>query len=103
MADLDDPHAAKVQRLTDAVLAGPGTLDPAVRRAAAQRDELPAPLGAYLDTVALHAYKVTDEDVQELRRAAYSEDQIFEATVSCALGAGLRRLEAGLGAIREAG
>jgi hypothetical protein len=39
--------------------------------------------------------------VEGLRAAGYSEDQIFEATVSCALGAGLRRLDAGLSAIER--
>jgi alkylhydroperoxidase family enzyme len=96
-----DPHAANMRRVVDAVLAGPGTLDPSIRRAAAEGADLPEPLRGYLDKVARHAYKVTDEDVVALREAGYSEDQIFEATVSCALGAGLRRLEAGLAAIQE--
>ena len=94
-----DPHAGGMRRLADAVLAGPGTLDPSVRRAAAEGADVPEPLRDYLDKVARHAYKVTDEDVEALRAAGYSEDQIFEATVSSALGACLRRLEVGLGAI----
>jgi alkylhydroperoxidase family enzyme len=94
-----DPHATGMYRLVDAVLAGPGTLDPSIRRAAADGADVPEALRGYLDKVARHAYKVTDEDVEALRAAGYSEDQIFEATVSCALGACLRRLEAGLSAI----
>jgi alkylhydroperoxidase family enzyme len=94
-----DAHATKMQRLVDAVLEGPGMLDPNIRRAAAEEADVPEALRGYLDKVARHAYKVTDEDVEALREAGYSEDQIFEATVSCALGAGLRRLEAGLSAI----
>src|SRR3954449_3560499 len=95
-----DPHATNMRRLADAVLAGPGSLDPRVRRAAAaQAADVPEALGGYLDKVARHAYKVTDEDVEALRAAGYSEDEVFEATVSCALGAGLRRLETGLSAI----
>jgi len=88
-----------MQRLVEAVLWGPGTLDPTIRRAAAAGEDVPDALSGYLDKVARHAYKVTDEDVAALREAGYSEDQIFEATVSCALGAGLRRLDAGLRAI----
>jgi hypothetical protein len=103
MPEEDDPHAAKMQRLAGAVLSGPGALDPDVRRAAAEGPDVPEPLRGYLDKVARHAYEVTDEDVEQLRRAGYSEDEIFEATVSCALGAGLRRLEAGLDAIGKAG
>jgi uncharacterized peroxidase-related enzyme len=95
-----DPHAANMQRLVDAVLAGAGTLDPSVRRAAAEGAHVPEALRGYLDKVTRHAYKVTDEDVDALREAGYSEDQIFEATVSCALGACLRRLDAGLSAIQ---
>ena len=96
-----DPHATDMQRLVDAVLAGPGTLDPNIRRAAAEAADVPEALRGYLDKVARHAYKVTDEDVEALRAAGYSEDQIFEATVSCALGASLRCLEAGLSAIER--
>lgn len=95
-----DPHAPDMQRLVDAVLYGPGALDPAIRLAAASGADPPEALRGYLDKVARHAYKVTDEDVAALGEAGYSEDQIFEATVSCALGAGLRRLEAGLAAIQ---
>jgi hypothetical protein len=50
--------------------------------------------------VAKYAYDVTDKDVTALREAGYSDDQIFEATVSAALGAGLVRLEWGLSALR---
>jgi len=42
------------------------------------------------------AYKVTDEDIQALEDSGYSEDVIFEQTVSVAVAAGLERLEAGL-------
>lgn len=61
----------------------------------------PAPAGmeAYLEKVRLHAYRVTDADVDHLR-AAYSEDEIFESTVSTAVAAGLERLDAALGALR---
>jgi alkylhydroperoxidase family enzyme len=96
---MDDPHADGVRQLVEAVLAGPGTLEPDIRRAAAEGGDVAEALRGYLDKVARHAYEVTDEDVASLRAAGYSEDQIFEATVSCALGACMRRLEAGLGAI----
>jgi alkylhydroperoxidase family enzyme len=54
---------------------------------------------SYLEKVRLHAYKVTDGDVQALKEAGYSEDEIFEQTVSTAVAAGLERLEAGLRAL----
>jgi alkylhydroperoxidase family enzyme len=56
-------------------------------------------LTSYLEKVRLYAYKVTDGDVQALKDAGFSEDQIFEQTVSVAVAAGLERLEAGLGAL----
>jgi len=46
------------------------------------------------------AYTTTDEDVGAVRRAGYSDDEIFEATVAAAVGAGLERLEAGVRALR---
>ncbi len=70
-------------------------------RDAAQPDR-PAPpeFATYLDKVRRHAYEVTDQDVEELKGAGYSEDDIFEHTVSAATAAGLERLAAGLEAMR---
>ena len=69
-------------------------------RAAAKPDrEAPPEFASYLEKVRLHAYKTTDADVQALKDAGYSEDEIFEQTVSTAVAAGLERLEAGLGAL----
>ena len=70
-------------------------------RAAAQTDR-PAPpeLAPYLEKVRLHAYKVTDRDVDELKTAGFSEDDIFEHTISVATAAGLERLDAGLATLR---
>jgi alkylhydroperoxidase family enzyme len=70
-------------------------------RAAAQPDrDAPAEFAAYLEKVRLHAYKVTDRDVQELKDAGFSEDEIFEQTVAGAVRAGVERLEAGLATLR---
>jgi alkylhydroperoxidase family enzyme len=68
----------------------------------AARPERPAPdeFAAYLDKVRRHAYTVTDRDVQALKEAGYSEDEIFEQTVSAAVAAGLERLDAGMRALR---
>ena len=65
------------------------------------RPERPAPpdFATYLDKVRTLAYRVTDADVQALKDAGYSEDQIFEHTVSAAVAAGLARLEAGLASL----
>ena len=63
--------------------------------------ERPAPpeFASYIEKVRLHAYKVTDADVQALKDAGYSDDEIFEQTVAAAVGAGLARLDAGLKAM----
>ena len=68
----------------------------------AARPERPAPaeLTQYLEKVRLHAYEVTDSDVQRLKDAGFTEDEIFEHTVSAAVAAGLERLDAGLRALR---
>jgi alkylhydroperoxidase family enzyme len=66
-------------------------------RQAAQPDrEAPRDFVPYLDKVRRNAYEVTDEDVQALRDAGYSEDVIFEQTISVAAAAGLELLEAGM-------
>ena len=67
-----------------------------LRQAARPDREAPPDLAAYLDKVRRNAYRVTDEDIRSLMEAGYSEDVIFEATVSVAVAAGLERLEAGL-------
>ena len=53
----------------------------------AVRPDRPAPseFATYLEKVRLHAYKVTDADVQKLKDAGFSEDEIFEQTVSAAV------------------
>jgi alkylhydroperoxidase family enzyme len=67
-----------------------------LRKAAQVDREAPPDFGAYLEKVRKNAYKVTDEDIRALKNAGYSEDVIFEQTVSVAVAAGLERLEAGL-------
>lgn len=68
-------------------------------RGASNPERTPPPeMDRYLEKVRLHAYKVVDRDVDELK-AAFSEDEIFEHTVAAAVAAGLERLEAGLRAV----
>jgi alkylhydroperoxidase family enzyme len=67
-----------------------------LRRAAQPDREAPPELAPYLDKVRKNAYRVTDDDVRALKEAGFSEDVIFEQTVSVAVAAGLTRLEAAL-------
>jgi alkylhydroperoxidase family enzyme len=52
-----------------------------------------APMAGYLDKVRHRAYAVTDRDIERLKQAGFSEDEIFEQTVSVAIAEGLRRLD----------
>jgi alkylhydroperoxidase family enzyme len=61
---------------------------------ALRRDE-PA-MAAYLEQVRTRAYSLTDADLDALKAAGLSEDEIFEQTVVVAIEEGLRRLDAGL-------
>jgi alkylhydroperoxidase family enzyme len=67
-----------------------------LRHAAQPNRHAPPDFAPYLDKVRINAYEVTDEDIRALKDAGYSEDVIFEQTVSVAVAAGLERLEAGL-------
>jgi hypothetical protein len=105
-------YTAHSQHLVEGVLNSPGETDPALRRAIAEQsaqlslrspqlvEQVPPALVAYVKKVALYAYKTTEEDIEALQRAGYSEDAIFEITVSVALGAGMTRLERGLAAMK---
>ena len=112
MGDLSGRYAAYTTRLVDGVLASPGHTPAELRRAVLARalgapgedippiPPIPPALAAYVDKVARHAYRVTDEDLAALQRAGNSDDALFELTVSAALGAALGRLERGLAALR---
>jgi alkylhydroperoxidase family enzyme len=63
-----------------------------LREAARPNRTAPPNFAPYLDKVRRNAYEVTDEDIQALRDAGFSEDVIFEQTVSVAVAAGLEAL-----------
>jgi alkylhydroperoxidase/carboxymuconolactone decarboxylase family protein YurZ len=100
---ITDRRAPLVRALAESVLLGPGSLPSEVRQAAARNGGLPPELASYVEKVTCHAYMVTDADVEALRQAGYSQDQILELTVSAALGAGLHRVRAAFRALQEAG
>jgi alkylhydroperoxidase family enzyme len=114
VGDPSGRYAAFAERLVESVLGTPCHTASELRRAVLARaarlggrggragtgDGVPASLAAYLDKVALHAYRVTDDDVAALQRAGNSDDALFEVTVAAALGAAFGRLERGLAALR---
>jgi len=106
--DFSMRYEAFRNRLIAAVLKTPGDTPEAVRRAALDhaggaRDGVPPALTQYVDTVARHAYRVSDADVAALQSAGFSDDSIFEITVATAVGAALHRLERGMAALRGGG
>jgi alkylhydroperoxidase family enzyme len=103
-------YPAKVQRMVDALEQSPGATATSLRRAVIDRSaalggaareegDVPEELDGYVKKIALHAYRVTDDDIAALKEAGYSEDAILEITLGAALGAGLARMEAGLAAL----
>ncbi len=98
---LMDPYEGMMRRLQEAVFSGPGTLDFAVRQAAGADARLSGALGPYIRKVKQRDYEGIDNSIADLRSEGYSNDQIFEATVSAALGAGVMRLQLTLKALRE--
>jgi alkylhydroperoxidase/carboxymuconolactone decarboxylase family protein YurZ len=98
---LVDPYNSMMTRLKNDVFFGPGTLDATLRQAAGSGDEIPGALGPYVRMVAKRDYQGIDKSMVDLRLEGYSDDQIFEATVSAALGAGNRRLKMALDALRH--
>jgi len=115
VSDASSPQARYAEALRHGLMTGPGHTSSELRRAvearsgllsgrpaAASLPELPPRVAAYVEKIARHAYRVTDEDIEGLRRDGYSEDAVFEITLSAALGAGLARLERGMAALRGA-
>jgi alkylhydroperoxidase family enzyme len=66
-----------------------------LRTAAQPGRPVPPEMAGYVEKVRLHAYKVLDRDVDDLK-GSFSEDEIFDHTVSTATAAGLERLDAAL-------
>jgi len=96
-----DPYQGMLKRLQDTVFSGPGTLDSALRQAAGAGAQISGALGLYVRKVRQRDYKGIDNCIADLRLEGYSDDQIFEATVSAAVGAGVWRLQLTLKGLRE--
>lgn len=64
-----------------------------LRRVVASTPPAPAVMASYLEKVHERAYTVTAADVEALKAAGLSEDEIFEQTVAAAVAEGLRRLD----------
>jgi hypothetical protein len=106
MPGKEGPTAAKYSRvvsdLRQSVFQGPGQVDPQMRQSAASGEALPEPWLSYTAKIRNEPWSVTDSDIESLRAAGHSEDEIFEMTVAAAVGASLRTLDAGLQALHGA-
>ena len=109
-----DERLQLFQNVVDAILSSSGETLPSIRTMLAQQpshlygltaqQEAPPPseMKLYVNKVATNAYKVTDQDIEALRAHGYSEDAIFEITLSVAVGAGQMCLTQGLAALKGA-
>ena len=64
-----------------------------LRAVVAEMPPAPEAMAAYLAKVRAGAFTITDADVDALKSAGLTEDEIFEQTVGAAIGQGLRRLD----------
>jgi alkylhydroperoxidase family enzyme len=67
-----------------------------LREVVASTPAAPDVMAPYLEKVHAVAYKITDAEVDALKAAGVSEDEIFEQTVAAAISEGLRRLDAAI-------
>lgn len=85
-------YEAMVARLCESVLRSPADLD-VPRREAAARGDLEGPAAPFTRKVRGASHQMTDEDFAALKAAGFTEEQVFELTVSAALGAANERLD----------
>ena len=90
------------KELARRILEGAGKASPSERRAAFNNSGLAEPLGALVDKVARHAYRVTDEDITAATMSGLSEDQVFEIVVCAAIGEATRQYDTALAALEAA-
>ena len=90
------------QELLDRVLKGRSAGSEAARQAAFDDAGLEEPVRTLIDKVANGAYRITDSDVDAVRAAGKSEDEIFELVICGAVGQASRQYNNGLAALREA-
>ena len=62
---------------------------------------IPDHIRPYLEKVAFHADKITDDDIRQIKEAGYSEEEIFEMTLAATLGAAVGRVNQGIKAMKE--
>ena len=89
-----------IERIRRSVLETPGDAPNDLRQKVYDRQPVDEPLASYAAKIAEHPYRITDEDIDALKAAGYSEDAIFELTLAAATREGVRRYEIGMKALR---
>jgi alkylhydroperoxidase family enzyme len=95
MLGIRQAREALVRRIQE----GDGKASHSERRAAFNNSGLAEPLGALIDKIARHAYRVTDEDIAAVKQSGLSEDQVFEIVVCAAIGQATRQYDTALAAL----
>jgi alkylhydroperoxidase family enzyme len=98
MSDINQARTA----LTNRILGGDGKSSPADRRAAYANSGLREPLRTLAARVAMHANRVTDQDIAAAVASGLSEDQVFEIVVCAAVGQATRQYESAIAALDDA-
>lgn len=98
---------ASLQKAIDALFTQPGETAPSLRREILQRNRsgsgpVAEAIQPLVDKIAHCPWTVDDQDYARLQAAGYSEAQLYDVTLAAAMGAGLKRFDAGLRAIDEA-
>lgn len=94
-------YAQLYHSLLNRILKGKGDSTQEQRQAAFNNTGLPTPLSTLINKVAFHAYKVTDNDIAEVKSTGITEDQLFELIICAATGQASRQYESGLKALAE--
>lgn len=89
-------YRESIQLLKSAVLETPGAADLSLRQAVFDGAPVDEPLQGYVDKIARHAYRITDEEVAAL---PLSEDAILEVTLAAALRQCVTRFDKGMEAL----
>ncbi len=98
----EDRVRAAHRRLVRRILDGDGRAPQASRQRAFDNAELVEPLRGVINKVAQRPSEMTDQDIELVKAAGCSENEIFELVVCAAIGQATRQYEAGLAALDEA-
>jgi hypothetical protein len=90
-----DLHRALMER----VLGREGHVSPDKRLRAFSNTGVPEQWRSLVEKVASRSSQITDRDLDAVRTAGYSDDQIFELIVCAAVGEATRQYESGLAAL----